>query len=133
MSGYTKNKTVSFEFEGDTPTMALGRLSRKDFLKLTPFFPEKSQEGDGLVKMTPSENVDFMEAVCAVLPRYVTDFAGLCDADGEELDFKTVLSETYFMTLVNDVVNKLFDHSNMGKKEDDLKNSGDQLENDTTG
>ena len=121
MSGFTKSVTFKTTFDGDEVVCKMDRLSRKDMAKFAPYI-DQTTAGEAGMKF--SDHIQMLEFACEVLPSYVKSLHGLKDAGGEPLELDTVLSESYFMQLVADILRELLECS-MPHKEDE-KNSGGQ-------
>lgn len=107
MSRFTKKVTFETEFEGDTVSLKLARLKRKDMMTLSPFMPDGDQVGS-------AQTMDLMDVATNLLPDYVSDWVGPTDEDGNELSLEDVMEEMYFLELISAIVTKLFEASNMG-------------------
>jgi len=120
MSNFTPSVKCSFEFEGDTVLVTLARLKRKDLVKLAPYMDAGDAEGN----MGGMDAIQLLDFSSALLPEYIKSFSGLRTADGNELTFEQIAGEAYFQSLIADLVQRLFEISNMGKG--DIKNSNRQ-------
>jgi hypothetical protein len=111
MSNFTKDILFTTEFEGDTVSLRLARLKRKDMMTLSPHMPDAGE------KVGAVQSMDLMDVALALLPKYVTEFKGPKDADGNELSLEDIMEEMYFLELVSRIVTHLFEASNMGADE----------------
>lgn len=89
--------------------MKLGRLKRKDLMKISP---HTTSEG----KMNFSQTMDFLEVMAGILPDYVSDFAMMID--GTIVPIEQVLEEAFFMELMSDISMKLFSIAGIEKVEE---------------
>jgi hypothetical protein len=102
MSKFVRSHPFETEFDGDKIKATLRPLDYPDMLALQ--------------RQTTEANVSerilgFVEASREVAPRYVSDFEGLTDADGEVMDFGVVANEVYFTELLQRFVSKLIEIS----------------------
>ena len=113
MSKFTKNFTVIKEFDGDTITVNMSRMKRKDAMKLAPFM-NKAADSD-VATMTFEDNMQMVDAAADLLPKYINSITGLV-IDGVEVTkdselFKTMLEEIYFLELVSELISELVQNS----------------------
>lgn len=113
MSKFTKNFTVTKEFDGDTVIVNMSRMKRKDALKLAPYM-NKITDGD-TTKLTFEDNMQMVDAAANLLPKYVNSITGLYIDETEvtkdsEL-FTDMLEEVYFMELVSELIGDLVQNS----------------------
>lgn len=99
MSGFTKLSKFTTEFEGDTVTMSLKRLTRDQIKNVAHYITE--EKGD--IKISFSETLEMLEATKPFIEDCVVNFKGLNDADGHPLEWNEVVGETYFMNLVGNI------------------------------
>ena len=111
MSNFTKDILFTTEFEGDTVSLKLARLKRKDMMLLSPHMPNEG-ENVGAV-----QSMDLMDVAMSLLPKYVSEFKGPKDSDGMPLTLEEIMEEMYFLELISRIVTKLFEASNMGAAE----------------
>jgi len=114
MSRFTNATHFEMEFEGDTIKISMQRMKRADYIKLAPFATYDDATGETTVRF--KDQVDMMNMLVDVLPKYIKRFEGLLDDVGNEIKFKTVLEEAYFTGLVTDLVMKLFETSGLASK-----------------
>ena len=110
---FTPKVFYQTEFQGNRVTMNLGRLKRRDLMKLTPHI---SAEG----KMDFKSTMGFLEVMGGILPSYVTDFD--LEIESTKISFEQVIEEVFFMELMTSISMQLF--SLAGISEIDSKNSG---------
>ena len=120
MSNFTPHITFETDFEGDHITAKLSRLKRKDMTTVARYV-DVDEEGNLAGGLDVEQMIEF---AAEVLPRYVEEFKGLKDADGNAISIETVVDEAYFLPLVTELVSALFDAS--GMKAADEKNSEGQ-------
>ncbi len=113
MSKFTPTAEYSTEFEGDTVTMKIGRMKRADQQTLVPFIGDVDEHG--VAKMTFKDQAVMGNAMMELLPKYVTDFAGLKDASGDAITLKDAIEEVYFQGLISQILAELLVLSNIGK------------------
>lgn len=123
MSGFTPSVSFTTEFDGDTVSMRLRRLKRKDLNKVSPYM-KMADPKSGLVQLSLEESFEFLEIMSGVLPEYVQQFKGLTDAEGNPLDLNQALEESYFIPLISAITGRLFEISNV--QEGEAKNSAGQ-------
>jgi len=107
MSSFTPTVTFETTFEDDVITMDLRRLKRKSMMKLSPYM---DTEGNGVIA-----EMELMDVATDMLPGYVTNFAGLKDANGTLIPFDKMLEEAYFIPIMSAILGKLFDISQLAK------------------
>ena len=117
MSKFVPKVPFELEFEDDKITMMLQPLKRADMAKLAPHL---NTDEDGVIGTVDS--IHMMDVAAALLPRYVSDFNGLTDLNGEVIPFESVVEEAYFINLLSEIMVKIFEISRLS--EDDSKNSG---------
>jgi hypothetical protein len=86
---------------------------------LMPYM-QKASEGlseEGGEAIGTMDMVEMMDFSANLLPSYVVSMRGLFDGDGDEMEFKDIQGEAYFMDLLSEIVQALFEVSNMSKKE----------------
>ena len=114
MSKFIRSVPFKTEYDGDSISMNLQPLKRKDILKLAPFM------GDG-ESVGTLDSFQMMDVGSGLIPNYVTNFKGLVDAEDQQITIEEAVDESYFTELVSIIMQELFAISNMGK--DDSKNS----------
>ena len=108
MGKFTKSTTHNIEFDGDTVTVVLTRMKRKDAMKLMPFI--QPPDADGKVKMIPfQDQMKMLDVAADILPKYITRVSGLMDLDTNvELDTKEasdrIVEEAYYMGLIGELI-----------------------------
>ncbi len=107
MSNFTPTVPFSVEFEGDTITMDLRRLSRKGMMTLSPYVTGKVGALDEMAILDVSVNL---------LPGHITNFKGLKTETGEDITVAQMVEESYFLMLMSEIISKLFEVSSMGVK-----------------
>lgn len=127
MSKFTKQINKTYEFDGDKVTITMKRLKRKDAIKLAPYMVEPDK--DGKVSMKFEDSLLFVDKACEVLSTHVTTMTGLFDSDSEVITKEEVFgdgTETYFMSLISEVIGDLmeasftgFDEKKSGKPQQD--------------
>jgi len=99
MSRYIKAKTFTFNFDGDAVQARLSPLEYPDMMRL-------QSQGQAETRIA-----DFVAAAREITPRYVTEFTGLKDAEGNVLGYDVVTSQVYFAELLREIVSKLLELS----------------------
>lgn len=95
MSNFVKTFDFVTEFDGDTVTFVLRRLTRAQLMALTPLFG-----GTGTA-------LSLVDGAVPVLQQVVVSMAGLKNASGQILELKDILEEGYFTQLFMDLINEL--------------------------
>jgi len=108
MSRFTKTFTVTKEFDDDTITIVMERMKRTEALSLAPFFKE---DANGNQMISFEDRPKMMDVMSEILPRCVKSFTGCKDEFGADMTFAEVLEEAYFISLVQEIINELFQHS----------------------
>lgn len=122
MSKFTPTFSDTFEFDGDTITVVMHRLKRKHALKLAPHIKYDEQ---GEVSLSLSENLELLDMAVPIIKEHLKDLSGLT-IEGEELVvegskpnnsalYEMVLEETYFITLLGELLSTLMEHSFVGE------------------
>lgn len=105
MGNFTKQITKTYEFDGDIVTVTMTRLRRIDAMVLTPFI---KQYGDGSVKMSFGEQIDFINTAADILPNCIKSFSGLfiegVEVTRESEEFNIIMEDMYFMSLLSDIL-----------------------------
>ena len=96
MSKYTPLVKKSYPFEGDTVTVLFKRLTRAQMLQLTPFLPDSED-----AVMSNEENILLMDETTKCLKDNIAENSGLKDPDGNALDLKDCIDDSYFMGLAS--------------------------------
>lgn len=111
MSDYLPRIRVDdIEFEGDTIAFDMESLERSDYIPLTR---NMEVQDDGSVKMSFTSQMEFTETTAKLLLKYVHDFSGLKDKNGNAVPLETVVSRMYFQDLAGEMVKRLFSASRM--------------------
>jgi len=118
MSKYLPSVKCETPFEGDLVTYTVEPIENADFSKLLPFFKE-NDKGEQVIGF--ESQAEFMRVAAELLTKYVKDFAGLKDANGESIGLEVVTNRSYFMTLISAMAGDLFKASMTS--EDEGKNS----------
>lgn len=131
MSKFTKQIKRTYQFEGDEITIIMGRLKRKDAIKLAPYMTEPDK--DGIVKMRFEDSMMFADVSCDILKKYISSMSGMVDADGHTQSIDDIFGEeggTYYMNLVAEVMGDLLDasFSSSDVEKKSVKQSDDTLE-----
>lgn len=116
MSNFTPLVHFEIEFDGDTVSMDLRRMQRKDQQKLVPFMSGDIRE-DGSRIMSFQSQHEMGEAMLDILPDHVSNFAGLTMPDGTAIALETAIEEIYFQELIADILAELMRISNVGDVE----------------
>jgi len=124
MSKFTKSISREFEFEGDKVQVTMDRMKRKDAMKLMPYIGEPDAAGN--VTMKFKDQMEMVDSVGDLLPKYIKRISGLIDDNGEDVTIETVCEESYFLDLIGDMVGALMEGSFMStKKEKKLEESSE--------
>ena len=100
MSQFTPTVEFTTEFDGDTITMTLRRLSRAQLHIAAPVM-------DPGVLGTFEGKLKYLDIMAELLPQVVTNFKGLHIA-GVEAKLDDILLEGFFSPLLDDIGDKLF-------------------------
>jgi len=117
MSGFKRNFKYNTTFDGDEVEFILTGLTRKDVIQLTPIF-SKIQDN-----ITEEEALNLANIFMDVLSPHITSLTGLKDGDGVAVEAKTMITEQYFFTLSQEVINHLMEKSNPVAKVEEEKKS----------
>lgn len=118
MGNFTKDFTKVYEFDGDTVSVTMSRLLRKDAMKLTPYV---HTDENGNTVMSMDDQMEMLNLVTELFPIYITKLSGLV-VEGEELiieDRKSnnellyglFLEQVYFLNLHSMIVADLMSES----------------------
>lgn len=121
MSKYLPSEHFDIDFEGDKVSFDVEPIDQSDFFKLIPFF-QKDENGE--TKLRFDDSLKFMAMSGDLLGKYVKNFTGLKDAKGGDIAISVVAQKTYFMTLSQEIIGKLFEVSRLSGE--DEKKSGAQ-------
>lgn len=99
MSKFVRSQLCTFSFDGDKVTARLSPLEYGDMMRL--------QSNSG----SRDRITEFVGVAQDIAPKYIADFSGLRDSDGNAVDFDTVAKQVYFAELLRDVVGKLMEIS----------------------
>jgi hypothetical protein len=127
MSNFTPSVKFSTEFDGDTVTMSLYRLKKKHMMKMMPIIARQvslsanDSEDEVSINLTEMLEAEGELSIIAesFIHEYVKDLSGLLSADGEKIDFETVLEQSYFQPLVAQIIKRLFEISKPSQEEID--------------
>jgi len=119
MSRFLPTVLHTIDFDGDTVSVKLRRVTRGDMLRIAPHLPTDGNEP------TTEQNLIMLEEIAQVLPGYVESFDGLVDGNGEPITLETVISEAYFLELLGEIAGLLISSSSPTEKEG--KNSDEPL------
>lgn len=98
MSKFARKHRFEAAFDGDSVVASLKPLEYGDMLKLQS-------------AAVNEEAGAFMRTAREIIPLYVSDLAGLTDADGASIDIDTLCAQTYFTKLLEQIVGKLMEVS----------------------
>jgi len=101
MSGFTKTKTFETTFDGDTVSMTLTRLKRKDMMKMAPALSKIKQN------MTEEEGAEVLDEFADIVIRNTSNFSGLKDNDGNLISLEEAVEEAYFIYLTSAIATEL--------------------------
>jgi len=120
MSGFTARVHFTTEFDGDTVSMQLGRLSTRHIMQMMPHFEDAldSENKPGL-KFALNSELEVSRVATEFLPEYVYDFSGLKDSDGNAVSLETAISAWYFNQLISSILRKLMEISKPSIEEAD--------------
>jgi hypothetical protein len=93
MSGYVRATKLEEDFQGDKVTGWLQQLSIPDLLRLQSAQVSTDEEA--------------AQVLAEIVPKYVTEFAGLSDASGGEVSIQEVCRTAYFIELAMNIGRKL--------------------------
>lgn len=132
MSGFVPEKTHEFTFEGDTVLVTLTPLKNEDMGRLIQFAEKTGEDDEGNAKFSiqPQRMGDFSVEVGKMLPKYVKDFKGLNDANGNPVSLETACTYRYFMELMMEIGQTIMASNELSEEEG--KNS-DAPPSDSTG
>ena len=123
MSKYIPRVKHEIEFQGDTITMNMQRLSRSDVMSLAPHFSTMATSGEGEdaeptdLKLSFETQLEVNNLAAEWLPKYIHDFNGLYDSEKTPIPLSTVIEDSYFIALMNNIIHQLFKIS-MAQKEE---------------
>lgn len=120
MSKYLPTIEYTTEFEGDTVKIELVKLSRKDYMKIIAVSPT-SMGDSGIAQVDIMKVLDSLDSIADIILKSVKSFTGLKDANGDALEFKDIISTTYFTELVMDVMKTLIEKSGRLNEEEEKK------------
>ena len=103
MSKFTLQVTKIFHFDGDNITVTFARLKRGDAYNI--FASE--QENDTIRG----------KMLLDLVPAYVKQMTGVTDSNGNPLTMDDIKDEVYFLPLLREISQALFEASNLGKTE----------------
>ena len=107
MSNFTQSVVYETEFDGDKLTCTLRRLKRKTFLKLAPYVVDGGMDQKKIMEFLEELGDEFFEYV---------EIEGLKDSHGVALTAQDVFEETYFITLMAELLGQLMVISTLGKE-----------------
>ncbi|KKL79399.1 hypothetical protein LCGC14_2015240 [marine sediment metagenome] len=111
MSQFTPTVKFTTEFDGDTITMTLKRLTRKQLHTCAPIM----ENLDNFEK-----KLQYLDVMAQLLPDVVSDFRGLMTENGEA-SLESILEEGFFGPLIDEISGELFRIS--FHQEEDVKKS----------
>lgn len=138
MGNFTKVIETSFEFDGDTISVTMNRLKRKDALSIAPFLKQDDETGE--TKMSFEDNLKFMDVAAELLPKYLKRMGGLF-IEGEELTIKefepsnkeladNFIGDVYFIEIISEIIGFLISESFLSddesKKPESLPGDGSE-------
>ena len=115
MGRFTQAVDEIVTFDGDTVSFTLRRLQNKHMLVLAPVLA--ALPGENALARTAR----LVQAAEGILRECVTNWQGPKDASGKALTFDEVLAESYFLSLLDEVLGRLLKVSVM--QEVDAKKS----------
>ena len=118
MSSFTKEIQLGpFEFDGDSITLVVRRLKRKDLKKIQPFL---MSDGKGSITVDPLQSLDMIDSIAPILPKRVISVSGFSPESETEKALEIILDESYFLNLLVDMITQLMEKSfyKPGKKEE---------------
>lgn len=115
MGRFTQAVDEIVTFDGDTVSFTLRRLQNKHMLVLAPVLA--ALPGENALARTAR----LVQAADGILRECVTNWRGPIDASGNALTFDEVLAESYFLSLMDEVLGRLLKVSVM--QEVDAKKS----------
>lgn len=111
MSRYTPKVIYKTEFDGDKITVKFNQLNREAFFKLAPLASRVEENSTDA-----NQAGELLDAAAEVIPEESVSINGLTDADGNELGWDTVISQTYFIGLAAELIAHMIGASFLGKK-----------------
>jgi hypothetical protein len=108
MGRFTQAVNETATFDGESVSYTLRRMQNKHMLKLSPIFSDV-KPGEKLIFRTAR----MIEEAQDVLKECISNVAGYRDAEGHPVSFETMLSESYFLPLLDEMVGKLWQISVM--------------------
>lgn len=115
MGRFTQAVDEKVEFDGDTVSFTLRRLQNKHMLVLAPVLA--ALPGENALARTAR----LVQAADGILKECITNWQGPKDAGGKALSLDEVLTESYFLPLLDEVLGRLLKVSVM--QEVDAKKS----------
>lgn len=118
MGNFTKTFTTTIPFDGDQITVTMRRLKREDALKLGPYM---NYGDDGNLKMTFTDQLQFVAVGAEILKANITEFSGMT-IEGQEVkkdsqEYNELFEESYFMPLISGLFTALMGASFMDNEE----------------
>lgn len=123
MGTFTSVIKKEFEFDGDKVVVTFRRMKNKHFLKIAPFLiPDPN--GPPTLKAGMLRAVKLVDDAKEILTECVVRIVGLTDAEGNPLGLETILEESFFISLMDEMLGFLMEESVL--KGDEAKKSEGQ-------
>jgi len=115
MSKYTPKLEKKIEFEGDTVSVVMTRLSYAHMGELTPYIVIAET---GKVSVRFENKARLFEIAAKILGDVVEKFEGLKDTNGNPVGLAQVLREMYFMPIITALLTHLLENSFLKEAEE---------------
>jgi len=112
MGHFSKVVEQEITFDGDLLKIKMRRMKNKHMLHIGPALSEPFEKSSGGLLLRTSKLVDVAKEPLA---ECVTELSGLKDADGNALEFKDILEESYFLPLLDQILGMLIQVSVMSE------------------
>lgn len=109
MSKFTPSITRTYEYEGDTVTIVMNRLKRKDAVKMMPFFGEPDENGN--YKMSVQQQMVLLDNCADIIRKNVVSITGMSFDEAVNDVIAVVFDEAYFLELLSDILNDMIEAS----------------------
>lgn len=120
MGNFTNKVTKTFHFDGDEIQVEFTRMKNKHFVLIAPYLVLEDSEPKAL-RSGMLRSVKLVVESKQVLKECVISIEGLKSSDGTKMSLDDILDETYFISLLDQMLGQLMDASVL--REVDIKKS----------
>lgn len=120
MGNFTSKVTKTFQFDGDEVKVEFTRMKNKHFILIAPYLVLEDSEPKAL-RVGMLRSVKLVEESKQVLKECIKSMKGIQNADGDQLTLDDILDESYFISLLDQMLGFLMDVSVL--RDSDVKKS----------